>query len=44
MRSEGSLITGTISNSNVLAWANGLHLAFGVRAEIEPKRVVLRKE
>jgi transmembrane sensor len=37
-------ITGTISNSNVLGWVKSLQPAFGVRAEIEPNRIVLRKE
>jgi transmembrane sensor len=37
-------ITGTISHSNVLGWVKSLQPAFGVRAEIEPNRIVLRKE
>jgi transmembrane sensor len=37
-------ITGTISSSNVLGWVRSLQPAFGVRAEIEPNRIVLRKE
>jgi transmembrane sensor len=37
-------ITGTISNSNVLGWVKSLQPALGVRAEIEPNRIVLRKE
>ena len=37
-------ITGTISHSNVLGWVRSLQPAFGVRAEIEPNRIVLRKE
>jgi transmembrane sensor len=36
--------TGTISNSNVLGWVKSLQPAFGVRAEVEPNRIVLRKE
>jgi transmembrane sensor len=37
-------ITGTISNNNVLGWVKSLQPALGVRAEIEPNRIVLRKE
>lgn len=37
-------ITGTISSTNVLGWVMSLQPAFGVRAEIEPDRIVLRKE
>jgi transmembrane sensor len=37
-------ITGTISHGNVLGWVKSLQPAFGVRAEIEPNRIVLRKE
>ena len=37
-------VTGTVTEANIIGWVNSLHAAFGIRADIQTDRIVLRHE
>lgn len=37
-------VTGTVTEANIIGWVNSLQTAFGLHADIESDRIVLRAD
>jgi len=37
------LVTGTVTNNNIMGWVTSLHAAFGIRVDVRPDQIVLSR-